>query len=217
MEDKDLRCQKALGSQGRFQSKKGYARAEELGTLGWSYLAVHNGLFLLQLNLLLPCLSTQESLKDRPFRKAALLLQGCLTVWGQGHGEDGSSGKLSLEDSSNCPGGRTIRTEGEKRLSHSQPAADLKIQLHLLRTLRPWRRHSQTLRISRTHSGEDTAKPLYIPIHMEETPTRPSLTPGQTWKDTDSQRRYIWAYTGEIQTGHLRQTKEEIYPDTQMT
>lgn len=34
---------------------------------------------------------------------------------------------------------------------------------------------------------------------MEETPARPSLKPGQIWKDTDSQRGYTWAYTGETQ------------------
>lgn len=100
-----------------------------------------------------------------------------------------------------------MRTEGEKRLSHSQPAADLKIQLHLLRMLRPWRRHSQTLRISRTHSGGDTARPLYIPIRMEEAPARPSLTPGQIWKvqivKEDTQGRYRQNILDS-------QTKEEI-------
>jgi len=53
---------------------------------GQSYLAVHNGLLLLQLYLLLPCLGTQESLKDWPFREATLLFQWCFTVWGQDHG-----------------------------------------------------------------------------------------------------------------------------------
>jgi hypothetical protein len=48
-----------------------------------SYLTVHNGLLLFQLHLLLPSLSTQQSLQDRPFREATFLLQGCLTVWGQ--------------------------------------------------------------------------------------------------------------------------------------
>lgn len=48
-----------------------------------SYLTVHDGLLLLQLDLLLSCLSTQQSLEDRPFRKATLLLQGYLTIWGQ--------------------------------------------------------------------------------------------------------------------------------------
>lgn len=54
---------------------------------GGSYLTVHNGLLFLQLDLLLSCLSTQQSLKDWPFRKATLLLQGYLTIWGQSTGK----------------------------------------------------------------------------------------------------------------------------------
>lgn len=54
---------------------------------GGSYLTVHNGLLFLQLDLFLSCLSTQQSLEDRPFRKATLLLQGHLTIWGQSTGK----------------------------------------------------------------------------------------------------------------------------------
>ena len=53
---------------------------------GQSYLTVHNGLLLLQLYLLLPCLGTLESLKDWPLGEATLLLQWRFTVWGQDHG-----------------------------------------------------------------------------------------------------------------------------------
>lgn len=105
-----------------------------------------------------------------------------------------------------------MRTEGEKRLSHSQPAADLKIQLHLLRMLRPWRRHSQTLRISRTHSGGDTARPcIYL-----YTWRRPQPDP-HLHLDKYGRIQIVKEDTQGRQNILDSQTKEEIHPDTQIT
>lgn len=71
------------------------------------HLTVQGGLLLLQLHLLLPRLGAQQSLEDRPLREAALLLQGRLTVWGQGHG---SGGRLP------------VLSAGRQRRPRTQPA-----------------------------------------------------------------------------------------------
>lgn len=196
-----LEMPEALGSQGRFQSKNGICQGRrawdpEVGPTWQSIMASSSFSSI----FFSPVSAHRRASRTGPSGRPPSFFRGASQSGDKAMGRGGSSGKLSLEASSNCPGGGTMCTEGEKRLSHAQAAANLKTQLHLLRrTLRPWRRHSQTLRISRTHSGGDTARPLYIPRHMEETPARPSLTPGQIWKDTDSQRGYTWACTGEIQ------------------
>lgn len=187
------------------------AGGRELGPWGWAHLAVHNGLLLLQLHLLLPCLSTQESLQDRPFGEASLLLQGCLTVWGQGY--DGSQvGKLSLEDSSNCPRGGTMLAEEGKRLFHCPPAADAEIQLHTARRmLGKTQPDPQILQdtLRRGHSG-----PSHAPRHMERPQPAPDTHP-DTHGDTDTQDTHghtqtftqdTHGYTQERQTDLLQQS-----------
>lgn len=86
-----------------------------------SYLTVHDGLLLLQLDLLLSCLSTQQSLEDRPFRKAALLLQGYLTIWGQSTGKVVSAEEAVVRGPG-C-GGReeNLVLVAGTGLSHAQP------------------------------------------------------------------------------------------------
>lgn len=203
-----LRGTKAQGT-GRIQTGTGCARAGDRGQLGplGSYLAVHNGLLLLQLNLLLPRLRAQESLKDRPFREAALLLQGRLTVWGQGHG--GSSGELVPRGLLQLPRSGTTLSAGGTRLSHTQPATDAKIQPYRVEDAQTLGRPSQTLtytwthmerythsnrihkkqhrdihggdtdRASETarHTKEETPRHSETPRHVEQTPPDPWIHP----------------------------------------
>lgn len=154
------------GSQGLFWSRNGLCqggrreRAGSRGPCGWSYLAVHYGLLLFQFNLLLPCLSTQESLKDRPFWEAALLLQGRLTVWRQGHREV-KWGSCPWKTSQTAQVGEPHSLqEGRGSPTLNQPQTQ---RLNHMYWEGPQRRHSETLGSSQTHLGRNMPNPCISP------------------------------------------------------
>lgn len=129
---------------------------------GGSYLTVHNGLLFLQLDLLLSCLSTQQSLQDRPFRKATLLLQGYLTIWGQ------STGKVvSIEEAvTRVPrlGGRWTGSLWQGQALPHPVNKDIKIQPQTLG------RHGHTLALL---TEKDKARTLNTPRNPQKQ-SRPS-------------------------------------------
>lgn len=123
---------------------------------------------------------------------------------------------MSLEDSSNCPCRGTMLAEEGKRLFHSPPAADAKTQLHTVRrVLRPWGRHSQTLRFSRTHSGGVTADRC-MDLH---TWRRPQPNPDSHPDEHGDTQTFTQDTHGRAQERRRQiicdsQTEEEMYPDT---
>lgn len=89
------------------QSRKALVRAYLQPGTG-AYLTIHNGLLLLHLHFLLSSLSTQQSLKDWPFWEATLLLQGCITIWGQSTGKVVSAEEVVVK----VPGCREVGVAG---------------------------------------------------------------------------------------------------------
>lgn len=112
---------------------------------------------------------------------------------------------LFLEDSSNCPDWRIMLFARGKRLSHTQPAIDSKIQPYTLPTILPYilSKDAQTLGKTQpdpqshldTLKGRHAQTLLYNYIH---TCRRPHPDP-HTWKEQTvkqdthghTQRRYI--------------------------
>lgn len=153
----------AEGTQRPSEQEGIVARASAAGQ--GSYLTVHNGLFLLQLHLLLSSLSTQQSLKDWPFREATLLLQGRLAIWGQSTGK-GVSVEEAVAKVPRLRGeGQTWSFQQGQALPHAANGGHKDSTQALERMPIPW---GDTVTTSALLDKEDRTRPQYTGNPQEQ-------------------------------------------------
>lgn len=133
--DGDLGCPKTLGSQGRFQNRNGMCQGQSRGERAvgapgggptWQSIMASSSFSSIFFS---PVSAHRRASRTGPSGRPPSFFRGASQSVDKAIG--GQVEKLSLEDPSNCPGEGTMLFAEGKRLSHSQPATDSKIQPHI--------------------------------------------------------------------------------------